>query len=122
MPRKAKKDAETATVVPKRRRRRRPASTPEARENQMIALAENLAEQQLMDGTASAQVIVHYLKLATSKNQLEMQKLRNENNLLEAKADAIHSEQHADELYKNALDAMRAYSGHGSNEEEPGND
>lgn len=121
MPRKSKKTAEDLSETPKRRRRRRPASTPEARENQMIALAERLAEQQLEDGTASAQVIVHYLKLATSKNQLEMQKLRSENQLLEAKADAIQSEQHADELYKNALDAMRAYSGY-STDEEPGND
>ena len=69
----------------------RPALTPEARENQMIALAGNLAEKQLQEGTASSQVITHYLKLGSSKYQLENEKLREENKLLVAKTEALQS-------------------------------
>ena len=50
-----------------RSRKIRPALTPEARENQMISLAVDLAEKQLMEGTASSQVITHYLKLGSTK-------------------------------------------------------
>jgi len=91
-----------------------PASTPEARENQMISLAVDLAEQQLRDGTASAQVISHYLKLGTSKERLEREKLEAENKLLRAKTEALQSQKHVEELYVNALDAMRKYAGYGS--------
>lgn len=91
----------------------RPGLTPEARENQMIALAVNLAEQQLRDGTASAQVITHYLKLGATTARLEREKLENENRLLEAKTKALESEEKREELYVNAINAMREYSGHG---------
>ena len=69
----------------------RPALNPEERENQMINLAVNLAEQQLRDGTASSQVITHFLKLGTTKAELEKEKLRNENEVLKAKAKSIES-------------------------------
>lgn len=99
------------------RPRSRPASTPEARENQLIALAVDLAEQQLTAGTASAQVITHYLKLGTTRESLEKEKLTRENELLRAKSDQIASAQRVEDLYKQALNAMRAYGGHGSDEQ-----
>lgn len=92
--------------------RSRPASTPEAREDQLISLAVNLAEQQLRDGTASSQVITHYLKLGTQKERLEREILEKQRDLLEAKTGAIHAAERKDEIYKAALDAMRRYSGY----------
>ena len=92
-------------------RKIRPALTPDARENQMIALATNLAEKQLMEGTASAQVITHYLKLGATTAKLEKEKLERENELLRAKTEAIKSAETQEELYKNAIAAMRDYSG-----------
>src|SRR5690242_8296071 len=91
--------------------RRRPATTPEAREQQMIALADALAERQLREGTASAQVITHYLKLGTTREQLEQEKLRKENQLREAQIEQMASAARVEELYKSALEAMRAYGG-----------
>lgn len=95
----------------------RPALTPEARENQMISLAVDLAEQQLRDGTASSQVITHFLKLATTKERLEREKLEQENKLLLAKTEALQSAKRVEELYTDAIKAMKQYSGHGQNEE-----
>lgn len=92
----------------------RPASNPEARENQMISLAVDLAEKQLLEGTASSQVITHYLKLGSTKEKLEKEKLEEENKLLKAKTEALQSQKRVEELYANALDAMRRYSGNGS--------
>lgn len=89
----------------------RPATSPEARENQMISLAVDLAEQQLMDGTASSQVITHYLKLGTTRARLEKEKLERENELLRAKTKAIESAERVEELYSNAIAAMKRYSG-----------
>ena len=94
----------------------RPALSPEARENQMIAYATDLAEQQLRDGTASSQVITHFLKLGTSKAELEKEKLRQENELLKAKKENLESQKRVEELYMNALNAMRKYSGQGDGE------
>ena len=100
------------------RPRRRPATTPEARENQLVALAVDLAEQQLMDGTASAQVITHYLKIGTTRETLEKEHLRRRNDLLVAQKEAADSAKRVEELYKTALDAMRTYSGSLSDEVE----
>ena len=97
------------------KRRRPPATTPEARENQLISLAVDLAEQQLSEGTASSQVISHYLKLASSKERLEKERLTHEVELLKAKTEAIQSAKRVEELYKEALNAMKAYSGQGGN-------
>ena len=74
--------AKVTTTTSKQRKKLRPALSPEARENQMIALAVDLAEQQLIDGTASAQVITHFLKLGTTKAELEKEKIRKETELL----------------------------------------
>lgn len=91
----------------------RPALTPEARENQLISLAVDLVEQRLLDGTASSQETTHFLKLGSMKNQLEMKKLEEENKLLVAKTEALQSQKHIEELYADAIAAMRSYSGHG---------
>lgn len=92
-------------------RRRPPATTPEARENQLISLAVDLAEKQLSEGTASSQVISHYLKLGSTKERLEKERLMKENELLTAKTEALKSSKRVEELYKDALSAMRSYSG-----------
>lgn len=108
--------AKTISKASDRVRKGRPALTPEARENQLIALAMNAAEQQLLDGTASSQVITHFLKLGTIKEQLEMEKIRRENTLLDAKVEALKSSRHIEELMEQALMAMRDYSGNSNDD------
>lgn len=88
-----------------------PAKSLEARENQLISLAVDLAEEQLIKGTASAQVITHYLKLGSTSERLEKEKLKKENELLKAKTDSLKSAKKVQELYEEALSAMRRYSG-----------
>ena len=100
----------------------RPALNPESREKQMIALAVDLAERQLLDGTASSQVITHYLKLGTAKEQLELKKIEQEIKLNEAKTQALADAKEIKELYSDALKAMRRYSGFGGSEEEDDDD
>jgi len=92
-------------------RQLRPAETLEGRENQLISLATNLAERQLQDGSASAQVITHFLKLGTTREQLEQQRLQRENLLLSAKVEQIHSQKRIEELYGEALSAFKQYRG-----------
>lgn len=91
--------------------RRRPATTPEGRENQLVGMAVDLAEKQLREGTASAQVISHFLKLGSSREQLEQERLAQENKLLQAKIEAMASQARMEELYSSAINAMRAYGG-----------
>ena len=107
-----------ASVTSEPVRKIRPAISPDARENHLISLAVDLAEKQLLEGTASAQVITHYLKLGTAKERLERDKLEKENELLRAKTEAIKSAQRVEELYMNALNAMRAYSGSGVDDDD----
>lgn len=95
----------------------RPPLTTEARENQMISLAVDLAERQLMDGTASSQVITHYLKLGTMKERQEREKLEEEIKLLKAKTEAIASTKNIEQLYANAIKAIGIYSGRGNQED-----
>lgn len=97
---------------------RRPAMTPDARENQMINLAVDLAEKQLEEGTASSQVITHFLKLGSSKERLEREKLEEENKLLRAKTESLQSQKRVEELYAEALAAMRRYNGQGESNDE----
>lgn len=92
-------------------KRHRPATTPEARENQLIALAVDLVEKQMREGTASSQVITHYLKLGSSREKLEQERLAKENDLLDAKVEAMASAKRVEELYGKALEAMRSYAG-----------
>ena len=95
----------------------RPALTPEARENQMISLAVDLAERQLQEGTASSQVITHYLKLGSMRERLEREKLEEENKLLKARTEQIQSMKRIEELYEEAIKAMRNYGGQGEQDE-----
>lgn len=105
--------AKVTTTTSKQRKKLRPALSPEARENQMIALAVDLAEQQLIDGTASAQVITHFLKLGTTKAELEKEKIRKETELLGAKIQMADSIEEQKKLAEDAIKAMRNYSGTG---------
>lgn len=93
--------------------KRRPPVTPHERETQLISDAMDLAGRQIRDGTASSQVITHYLKLGSSRERLEQERLGYENQLLDAKREALASQQRVEELYSNAIQAMRAYSGNG---------
>jgi hypothetical protein len=104
--------------VPARRRRsepqqtrHKPATTPEGRETEMVSIAHDLAEQQIRDGTASSQVITHFLKLGSTRERLEQQRLEYENELTAVKIEAIESQKRVEELYMEALTAMRSYAG-----------
>jgi hypothetical protein len=104
--------------VPARRRNlklaetnHRPATTPEGRENEMVSLAHDLAEEQIRAGTASSQVITHFLKLGSTRERLEQQRLEHENELTRVKIEAIESQKRVEELYMQALTAMRSYAG-----------
>lgn len=109
--------ATSSTSEPKKKLR--PAINPEARENQLISLAMDCAEQQLMDGTASSQVITHFLKLGTAKYQYETEKLKHDTELVKAKTTSIEKADKIEELYTNALKAMKTYSGlHGEEDED----
>ena len=103
---RTKKSADT---LPKSRKSR--AKSQEARENELISLAMDVAEQQMLDGTASAMVITHYLKLGTEKAKLERRQLEADVELKKAKVEAIESSQRIEELYSNAIKAMRRYNG-----------
>lgn len=91
--------------------RSRPARGIEKREQQLIAKAVDLAEKQLEEGTASAQVITHYLKLGTTREQLEKEKLRKENELLRAKTESIDASRRDDDFYEKVMSAIQRYSG-----------
>lgn len=99
------------------KKRIRPALTPDARENQLISMAVDLAEQKLRDGSASSQMITHFLKLASSKDRLEREKLAEENKLLKAKTENLQSQQQREVSYEAVLKALRQYSGHGDEDE-----
>jgi len=92
-------------------RKRPPATTKKSRENQMISLAVDLAEKQLQEGTASSQIVTHFLKLASVEKQIELEILLEQKKLIRAKTEAIQSSKKVEELYANALLAMSRYSG-----------
>jgi hypothetical protein len=111
--------------VPARRRRsevddtpRKPATTPEGRENEMVSIAHDLAEKQIRNGSASSQVITHFLKLGSTRERLEQQRLEHENELTRVKIEAIESQKRVEELYMEALSAMRSYAGDMPNSDE----
>jgi hypothetical protein len=104
--------------MPARRRRseleksrRRPATTPEMRENELVSKAHDLAERMIEDGSASSQVITHFLKLGSTRERLEQQRLEHENELTRVKIEAIASQARIEELYRDAIKAMRTYAG-----------
>ena len=107
MPRTGRPRKVDSTPVPVRHR----ARTPEVREQQLVASAIDLAERQIEAGTASAQVITHYLKLGSSRESLEQERMRNEIALMEAKREAMASAERVEQLYLGALNAMRSYQG-----------
>lgn len=107
-----------APVSTTAKRAPRPATTPEAKENQMISLAFDLVEQRLLDGTASSQETTHFLKLASAKARLEKEKLELENELIKAKTESLQSAKRIEELYADAINAMKRYSGHGDSDDE----
>lgn len=94
-------------------RRRKTAATPEERENQLIAMAYDLAEEQIRTKTASAMVLTHFLKLATQKEQLEREILTEQRKLVTAKRESIDAARRNDTIYEEALKAMQTYSGTG---------
>ena len=98
-------------------RKMRPALSPEAEENQMISLAMDLAKQQLQDGTASSQLITEFVKRGSTKARIEQEILEKQKDLIEAKTQSLQSAQRIEELYENALDAMRNYSGQNNSED-----
>lgn len=106
------------TQVKTPQRTMRPAITPDARENQMIAAAVDLAAKQLLDGTASSQVITHFLKLGSSSDRIDREIKMEQKKLIEAKTSALKSAQRIEELYASAIAAMRRYGGHQSDEDE----
>lgn len=96
----------------------RPALTPEARENQLISLAVDLAEKQLREGTASSQVITHYLKLGSTKERIEKEILEKQKDLIDAKTQNLKSIERQEQMYAEALKVFRGYSGHGDEEDD----
>lgn len=100
----AKQPSESTTILTA-------AFTPEARENQLISLAVDLAEKQLREGTASSQVITHYLKLGSTKERMEKEMMQEQIKLLTAKTEALQSAKHVEELYTEAIAAFRRYNG-----------
>ena len=117
-----RRKARPTSTKPTRRKPMRPATTPEGRENQLISLAHDLAQRQLLDGTASSQVITHFLKMASSRNRLEEKKIEHENLLLSAKIEQIASSARIEDLIQAALNAMRVYSGSSSASDLPDED
>lgn len=108
----------TSPKTEKKPKRRPPARTPEAREDQLVALAVDLAEEQLANGTASSQVITHFLKLGSTRERIEKEILMEQKDLLKAKTDNLKAAKRVEELYENALNAMKSYSGQDAVEEE----
>lgn len=100
----------------------RPALTPEARENQLISLAIDLVEQRLIDGTASAQETTHFLKLASQKAKLEVERQRLENELIQAKTQNLRDQADMKTMYEEAIAAMRTYTGNGEDYDGEGDD
>lgn len=95
----------------------RPALSPENAENQCIALAMDLVRQRLIDGSASSQETTHFLKLGSMKARLELEILEKEKELITAKTDKIKSEERSEQMYADAIKAMRNYSGNGDADE-----
>lgn len=96
----------------------KPAETPEAREDQLISLAYDLVQQRLLDGTATSQETTHFLKLGSRRARLEATKIERENELLKAKTEMVKSGQVSEELYREAIEAFKTYSGQPAVEDE----
>ena len=108
--RKSNEDNKVIKLTDTKKRNSKPANDPEARERQLVSLAVNLAEKQLIDGTASAAVMTHYLKIASKRETLEREILEKQSALIEAKASSITKGKEADDLAKAAIEAMKNYN------------
>lgn len=108
--RKKKEESNVVEMASKKLRTSRPASDPEARERQLVSLAVDLAEKQLVDGTASSAVMTHYLKIASKRETLEREILEKQSAFLEAKASSIKKDREAEDLAKAAIEAMKNYN------------
>ena len=97
--------------------KRKPATTPEENENECISLAYDLVKKRLRNGTATSQETTHFLKAGSRKYQLEIEELKRKNDLLVAKVQSLESQKRVEDLYANALTAMRTYSGQGNEDE-----
>jgi len=95
----------------KPKRASKPATTLEGRENQLISKAMDLVEKKIENGTATSQELTHFLKLGTTREILEQQRLAQENELLRAKVDRLASDTRQEALYEEAIAAMRRYAG-----------
>lgn len=94
-----------------------PPSTPEARENQLIAMAYDEAEERIRNGTASSQLITHFLKLGSEKARLEKEILIAQEALMRSKKERIDSDRNAEELFREAMESFREYSGENNYED-----
>ena len=112
------KDSSNASKTKSGPRKTAPVRTPEAQEQLMINLSMKQAEQMLRDGRAPAQIVVHFLKLATEKAKYENEKLKAETEMAISKSDLMKSQQHSEELYAKAIEAFKSYGGGSSYEEE----
>lgn len=121
MARSTRKVNETAPSL-KNRRRIAPAATPEGREMQLISMAYDLAEEQIRNGTVSSQVLAQFIKAGAVHEMLEKEKLRADLELTKAKVEALESARHVEELYANAIEAMKQYGGSNKPQEEPQDD
>lgn len=99
-------------------RRRPPARTPEARELELASAAYDLAEEQIHQGTASSQVITHFLKMGSTRERMEQQRMEHEIELMQVKKEQLEGQKRVEELYVSALEAMRSYSGFGTEPDE----
>lgn len=98
--------------------KRRPALTPEARENQLVALAMDEAERRILDGTATSQVLCHFLKIGSTEQKRRMEHLERENELLRAKTENLKMAENIETLYKEAIDVFKIYRGESKGDEE----
>ena len=88
-----------------------PPRTSEARELELASAAYDLAEDQIREGTASSQVITHFLKAGSMRERLEQERMAHEIELMDVKRQQLEGQKRVEELYVSALEAMRAYSG-----------
>lgn len=89
-----------------------PASTPEGRENELISLAYDLVEKRLREGTATSAETVHFLKLGSEKGRAEVDRLKKELSLMEAKTEMLQSSKRMEEMFENAMNMLKKYNGY----------
>ena len=106
MPTKKNTSSET-----KETKKRMPGRTVLSREEQLASLTYDLAEAQLLDGTASSQVMTHFLKVGASSHALEMEHLKAEIELLKGKLESLKRTDNLEQMYKDAVRATQVYSG-----------